>query len=35
VDGAVAGRFLRTLRLSLESFTPGEGIWRDDVLGSL
>ncbi len=35
VDGAVAGRFLQTLRGSLESFTPGEGIWRDDVLGSL
>jgi 2-oxoglutarate dehydrogenase E2 component (dihydrolipoamide succinyltransferase) len=32
VDGAVAGRFLQRLRRSLESFTPGEGIWIDPVL---
>jgi pyruvate/2-oxoglutarate dehydrogenase complex dihydrolipoamide acyltransferase (E2) component len=35
VDGAVAGRFLQTLRRSLESFTPGEGIWADPVLQAL
>ena len=32
VDGAVAGRFLQRLRRSLESFTPGEGIWADPFL---
>ena len=32
VDGAVAGRFLQRLRRSLESFTPGEGIWIDPIL---
>jgi pyruvate/2-oxoglutarate dehydrogenase complex dihydrolipoamide acyltransferase (E2) component len=32
VDGAVAGRFLQRLRRSLESFTPGEGIWSDPQL---
>ena len=32
VDGAVAGRFLQRLRRSLESFTPGEGIWSDAFL---
>jgi hypothetical protein len=32
VDGAVAGRFLQRLRRSLESFTPGEGIWIDPTL---
>ena len=32
VDGAVAGRFLQRLRRSLESFTPGEGIWSDPFL---
>ncbi|MBI3085930.1 MAG: 2-oxo acid dehydrogenase subunit E2 [candidate division NC10 bacterium] len=35
VDGAVAGRFLQTLGRSLESFTPGEGIWNDPFLASL
>ena len=35
VDGAVAGRFLQTLGRSLESFTPGEGIWNDPFLLSL
>jgi pyruvate/2-oxoglutarate dehydrogenase complex dihydrolipoamide acyltransferase (E2) component len=32
VDGAVAGRFLQRLRRTLESFTPGEGIWIDPIL---
>jgi pyruvate/2-oxoglutarate dehydrogenase complex dihydrolipoamide acyltransferase (E2) component len=32
VDGAVAGRFLQRLRRSLESFTPGDGIWTDPLL---
>jgi pyruvate/2-oxoglutarate dehydrogenase complex dihydrolipoamide acyltransferase (E2) component len=32
VDGAVAGRFLQRLRRSLDSFTPGEGIWADPLL---
>ena len=32
VDGAVAGRFLQRLRRSVESFTPGEGIWSDPSL---
>jgi pyruvate/2-oxoglutarate dehydrogenase complex dihydrolipoamide acyltransferase (E2) component len=32
VDGAVAGRFLQRLRRSLDSFTPGEGIWIDPAL---
>lgn len=32
VDGAVAGRFLQRLRRSLESFTPGDGIWSDPSL---
>ena len=35
VDGAVAGRFLQTLRRTLESFTPGEGIWADPYLQAL
>jgi pyruvate/2-oxoglutarate dehydrogenase complex dihydrolipoamide acyltransferase (E2) component len=35
VDGAIAGRFLQALRRALESFTPGEGIWRDSLLLSL
>jgi pyruvate/2-oxoglutarate dehydrogenase complex dihydrolipoamide acyltransferase (E2) component len=35
VDGAIAGRFLQTLRRSLESFTPGEGIWSDPFLQPL
>lgn len=35
VDGAVAGRFLQTLGRSLESFTPGEGIWNDPFLHAL
>lgn len=35
VDGAVAGRFLQTLRRTLESFAPGEGIWSDPFLQSL
>jgi len=35
VDGAVAGRFLQSLRRSLESFSPGQGIWSDPVLQSL
>lgn len=35
VDGAVAGRFLQALRRSLDSFTPGEGIWSDPFLQSL
>lgn len=34
VDGAVAGRFLQRLRRSLESFTPGEGIWADPFLAA-
>jgi 2-oxoglutarate dehydrogenase E2 component (dihydrolipoamide succinyltransferase) len=32
VDGALAGRFLQTVRRTLETFTPGEGIWADSVL---
>ncbi|MEK7203911.1 MAG: dihydrolipoamide acetyltransferase family protein, partial [candidate division NC10 bacterium] len=32
VDGAVAGRFLQALRHTLESFTPGTGIWADPAL---
>ena len=32
VDGAVAGRFLQSLRRMLESFAPGEGIWVDSFL---
>jgi 2-oxoisovalerate dehydrogenase E2 component (dihydrolipoyl transacylase) len=32
VDGALAGRFLQTIRRTLESFTPGEGIWADPLL---
>jgi pyruvate/2-oxoglutarate dehydrogenase complex dihydrolipoamide acyltransferase (E2) component len=32
VDGAVAGRFLQRLRRSLETFTPGDGIWADPFL---
>jgi 2-oxoglutarate dehydrogenase E2 component (dihydrolipoamide succinyltransferase)/2-oxoisovalerate dehydrogenase E2 component (dihydrolipoyl transacylase) len=32
VDGAVAGRFLQRLRRSLETFTPGDGIWSDPFL---
>jgi pyruvate/2-oxoglutarate dehydrogenase complex dihydrolipoamide acyltransferase (E2) component len=35
VDGAVAGRFLQTLRRTIESFTPGTGIWNDPVLQAL
>lgn len=35
VDGAIAGRFLQVLRRTLQSFTPGEGIWSDPVLQSL
>jgi pyruvate/2-oxoglutarate dehydrogenase complex dihydrolipoamide acyltransferase (E2) component len=35
VDGAVAGRFLQTLRRILESFKPGEGIWADPYLQGL
>jgi pyruvate/2-oxoglutarate dehydrogenase complex dihydrolipoamide acyltransferase (E2) component len=35
VDGAVAGRFLQTLRRTLESFTPGTGIWADPALQAL
>ena len=35
VDGAIAGRFLRVLRRTLESFTPEEGLWSDPVLQSL
>jgi pyruvate/2-oxoglutarate dehydrogenase complex dihydrolipoamide acyltransferase (E2) component len=35
VDGAVAGRFLQTLRRAIESFTPGTGIWNDPVLQAL
>ena len=35
VDGAVAGRFLQALRRTLESFTPGTGIWADSALQSL
>jgi pyruvate/2-oxoglutarate dehydrogenase complex dihydrolipoamide acyltransferase (E2) component len=29
LDGATAGRFLQTLRRTLESFRIGEGIWAD------
>lgn len=32
VDGAVAGKFLQTLRRTLGSFAPGQGIWADPVL---
>ena len=32
VDGALAGRFLQTLRRTLETFTSGEGIWADPLL---
>lgn len=32
VDGAMAGRFLQTLRRTLASFAPGQGIWADPVL---
>jgi len=35
VDGAVAGRFLQTLRRTLESFSLGERIWNDPFLQSL
>ena len=35
VDGAVAGRFLQALRHTLESFTPGTGIWADPALQAL
>ncbi len=35
VDGAVAGRFLQALRHTLESFTPGSGIWADPALQAL
>jgi pyruvate/2-oxoglutarate dehydrogenase complex dihydrolipoamide acyltransferase (E2) component len=35
VDGAMAGRFLQTLRRLLEAFTPNEGIWSDPWLDSL
>ncbi len=35
VDGAVAGRFLQTLRRTLETFTPGTGIWADPALQTL
>jgi pyruvate/2-oxoglutarate dehydrogenase complex dihydrolipoamide acyltransferase (E2) component len=35
VDGAVAGRFLQTLRRTIEAFTPGTGIWADPVLHAL
>lgn len=35
VDGAVAGRFLQALRHTLESFTPGAGIWADPALQAL
>ena len=35
VDGSVGGRFLQTLRHTLESFTPGEGVWADPFLQSL
>ena len=32
VDGALAGRFLQTLRRTLETFAPGEGTWADPLL---
>jgi pyruvate/2-oxoglutarate dehydrogenase complex dihydrolipoamide acyltransferase (E2) component len=32
VDGAVAGRFLQALRRTIETFTPGPGIWADPAL---
>src|SRR5574341_915219 len=35
VDGAGAGRFLQALRHTLESFTPGTGIWADPALQAL
>ncbi len=35
VDGAVAGRFLQTLRSTLESFRTDTGIWADPVLRTL
>jgi len=35
VDGAVAGRFLQTLRRRLETFSPGQGIWADPLLDTL
>jgi pyruvate/2-oxoglutarate dehydrogenase complex dihydrolipoamide acyltransferase (E2) component len=35
VDGAVAGRFLQALRHTLESFTPGTGIWADPAIQAL
>jgi len=35
VNGAVAGRFLQTLRRTLESFSLGERIWNDPFLQSL
>ena len=35
VDGAVAGRFLQTLRRRLEAFSPGQGIWADPLLDTL
>jgi len=35
VDGAVAGRFLRSLRRTLESYSAGQGIWSDPLLQSL
>lgn len=35
VDGAVAGRFLQTLRRTIEAFTPGTGIWTDPALRAL
>ena len=35
VDGAVAGRFLQALRRTLETFSPGTGIWNDPALQAL
>ncbi len=35
VDGAVAGRFLQTLCRTIETFTPGTGIWADPALQAL
>ncbi len=35
VDGAVAGRFLQTLRRRLETFSPGQDIWADPLLDTL
>ncbi len=35
VDGAVAGRFLQTLCRTIETFSPGKGLWADPALQAL